>query len=85
VVKNYSLLQDGKLDRLQELLRSLVGDSTHDLAKRMEHEELVTVAYDKLFAITSCVAGVQELVLAAQRNIADLEAQLARPLCAAKD
>lgn len=42
--------------------------------------ELVTVAYDKLFAITSCVAGVQELVVAAQRNIADLEKQLIKPL-----
>src|SRR6266705_51239 len=35
-VKNYSLLQDSKLDRLQELLRSLVGDSTQDLVRRME-------------------------------------------------
>jgi len=43
------------------------------------------VAYDKLFALTSCVAGVQELILAAQRNIADLEAQLPRPLRAGKD
>ncbi len=85
VVKNYSLLQDSKLDRLQELLRSLVGDSTQDLVRRMEREELVTVAYDKLFAITSCVAGVQELVDAAQRSIADLEAQLTRPLRAGKD
>jgi hypothetical protein len=41
---------------------------------------MVAVAYDKLFAITSCVAGVQELVTAAQRNIADLEAQLSKPL-----
>jgi len=85
VVKNYSLLQDSKLDRLQELLRSLVGDSTQNLAQRMERDELVMVAYDKLFAITSCVAGVQELVVAAQRNIADLEAQLTRPLRVGKD
>jgi two-component system response regulator RpfG len=85
VVKNYSLLQESKLERLQELLRSLVGDSTKDLARRMEQEELVTVAYDKLFALTSCVAGVQELVDAAQRNIADLEAQLSRPLRAGRD
>ena len=85
VVKNYSLLQDSKLDRLQELLRSLVGDATPDLVQRMEQDELVMVAYDKLFALTSCVAGVQELILAAQRNIADLEAQLTRPLRAGKD
>ena len=85
VIKNYSLLQDSKLDRLQELLRSLVGDSTQDLAQRMERDELVMVDYDKLFAITSCVAGVQELVAAAQRNIADLEAQLTRPLRVGKD
>jgi len=62
VVKNYSLLQESKLDRLQQLLRSLVGDSTQNLAQRVERDELVMIAYDKLFAITSCVAGVQELV-----------------------
>ena len=62
-----------------------MGDSTQNLAQRMERDELVMVAYDKLFAITSCVAGVQELVVAAQRNIADLEAQLTRPLRVGKD
>src|SRR6266853_5896704 len=85
VIKNYSLLQESKLDRLQELLGSLAGDSTQNLAQRVERDELVTIAYDKLFAITSCVAGVQELVVAAQRNIADLEAQLTRPLLVHKD
>ena len=84
-VKNYSLLQKRKLDHLQELLRSLAGDQTQDFAQRMEHGELVTVPYDKLFAITSCVAGVQELVVAAQRYITDLEAQLTRPLRRTED
>src|SRR6266853_268620 len=84
-VKNYSLLQKRKLDHLQELLRSLAGDQTQDCAQRMEHGELVTVPYDKLFAITSCVAGVQELVVAAQRYITDLEAPLTRPLRRTED
>src|SRR6266702_2111555 len=84
-VKNYSLLQKRKLDHLQELLRSLAGDQTRDCAQRMEHGELVTVPYDKLFAITGCVAGVQELVVAAQRYITDLEAQLTRPLRRTED
>jgi len=38
------------------------------------------VSYDKLFAITSCVAGVQELVASAQKFIAALEAWLTGPL-----
>src|SRR5713226_3148503 len=84
-VKSYSLLQESKLDRLEHLLGSLAGDSSQNLAQRVERDELVTIAYDKLFAITSCVAGVQELVVAAQRNIADLEAQLTRPLRVDKD
>ena len=83
LVRNYSVLQDSKLDRLQTLLRSLTGDSTQDLAQR--GEEAVTVPYDKLFAITSCVSGVQELVAAALRNIGDLEAQLAKPLRGSED
>lgn len=84
-VKNYSLLQERKLDHLQELLRSLGGNQTESFAQRMERGELVTVPYDKLFAITSCVAGVQELVVAAQRYITDLEAQLTRPLRRTED
>src|SRR5258708_11750732 len=79
VIKNYSLLQESKLDRLQHLLGSLAGDSTQNLAQRVERDELVTIAYDKLFAITSCGAGVQELVVAGPRDIADLEAELAPP------
>jgi len=75
-VKNYSLLQQQKLEQLQVLLHSLVGDRAENLAQRIEQGELVTVAYDKLFAITSCVAGVRELVVAAQRHLTDLEAQL---------
>jgi len=34
-----------------------VGDRTNDLVQRLEQGELVTVDYDKLFAITSCVAA----------------------------
>ena len=70
---------------LCELLRSLAGDQAQDCAQRMEHGDLVTVPYDKLFAITSCVAGVQELVVAAQRYITDLEAQLTTPLRRTED
>jgi len=51
-----------------------------NLAERVERGELVTVSYENLFAITSCVAGVQELVSAAQRYISDLEARLTMPL-----
>ncbi len=80
LVKNYSLLQEEKLEQLQSLLNALVPAGTDNLAQRVERGELVTVSYDKLFAITSCVAGVQELVTFAQRNIADLEARLTRPL-----
>ena len=80
LVKNYSLLQERRLDHLQGLLKSLVGDEVQNISHRIDRGELVTVAYDKLFAITSCVAGVQELVVAAQRNIADLEKQLIKPL-----
>jgi CheY-like chemotaxis protein len=83
LVRNYSLLQDEKLDRLQTLLRSLTGDSTQDAGPRAQ--DAVTVSYDKLFAITSCVSGVQELVAAALRNIGDLEAQLSKPLRGSED
>ena len=84
-VKNYSLLQERKLDHLQRLLRSLEGDHAQGLPQRREHDESVTIPYDKLFAITSTVTGVQELVVAAQRYITDLEAQLTRPLRGTKD
>jgi DNA-binding response OmpR family regulator len=75
-LRTYSMLQQQKLENLQGLLRSLVGKGTDDLAQRIELGTLVTVDYDKLFAITSCVAGVRELVVATQRHLADLEAQL---------
>jgi CheY-like chemotaxis protein len=78
LVRDYSAAQDCELHRLQALLNSLTGSLKRDLPR--EQGEMVAVAYDKLFAITSCVAGVQELVTAAQRNIADLEAQLSKPL-----
>lgn len=84
-VKSYSLLQQQKLEQLQGLLRSLVGDRTENLAQQIEQGELVTVAYDKLFAITSCVAGVRELVTAAQRHLIDLEAQLTNPVGKARN
>jgi|SRR5882724_9897600 len=75
-IRNYSMLQQQKLEQLQALLHSLTGERTDELAKRIEQGALVTVDYDKLFAITSCVAGVRELVVATQRHLADLEAQL---------
>lgn len=80
LVKNYSLLQDRKLEELQNLLNALVPEGTMNLAQRVERGELVTVSYDDLFAITSCVAGVQELVTAAQQFISDLENRLSTPL-----
>ena len=80
LVKNYALLQERKLEQLQSLLNALVPAGTENLAQRVERGELVTVSFDKLFAITSCVAGVQELVTAAQRNIKELEGRLTRPL-----
>jgi len=75
-LRSYSMLQQQKLEHLQGLLRSLAGERADDLVRRIEQGALVTVDYDKLFAITSCVAGVRELVVATQRHLADLEAQL---------
>ena len=80
LVKSSSLLQERKLAQLLGLLHALVPKGTENLAQRVERGELVTVTYDKLYAITSCVAGVQELVASAQKYISELEAQLTRPL-----
>ena len=80
LVKSYSLLQERKLEQLLGLLHALVPDGTENLAQRVERGELVTVSYDKLYAITSCVAGVQELVASAQKYITEMEARLTRPL-----
>ena len=80
LVKNYALVQERRLEKLQGLLHALVPAGTENLAQRVERGELVTVSYDKLFAVTSCVAGVQELVVAAQKSITELEARLTRPL-----
>jgi two-component system response regulator RpfG len=80
LVKNYALVQERKLEQLQSLLNALVPAGTENLAQRVERGELVTVSFDKLFAIASCVAGMQELVTAAQQNIKALEARLTRPL-----
>ena len=85
LVKNYSLLQERKLEQLQSLLNALVPAGTENLAQRVERGELVTVSFDKLFAITSCVAGAHELVTAAQRSIKELEGRLTRPLRPASD
>jgi len=85
LVKNNSLLQDQKLEELQNLLTALVPAGALNLAQRVERGELVTVPYDSLFAITSCVAGVQELVTAAQRFISDLENRLPTPLRSRSD
>src|SRR4026208_917910 len=54
LVKSYSLLQERKLEQLQGLLHALVHQGTENLAQRVERGELVTVSYDKLYAITSC-------------------------------
>jgi two-component system response regulator RpfG len=78
-VRSYSVLQQQKLDQLQGLLHSLAGERTDDLVRSIEQGDLVTVGYDKLFAMTSCVAGVRELVHATERHLADLEAQLMTP------
>jgi CheY-like chemotaxis protein len=80
LVKSYSLLQERKLEQLVGLLHALVPKGTENLAQRVKRGELVTVSYDKLYTITSCVAGVQELVASAQKYISELEAQLTRPL-----
>lgn len=80
LAKNYALLQEQKLRQLSKLLEALVPSGTQDLAQRIERGELITLKYDELFAITSCVAGVQELVSAAQDKIKALEATLIRPL-----
>ena len=80
LVKSYSLLQERKLEQLLGLLHALVPKGTENLAQRVERGELVTVSFDKLFAITSCVAGAQELVTSAQKHITELEARLTRPL-----
>jgi len=79
LVRDYSTLQERKLDQLQDLLRPLVPHGAADLTQ-LENGEVVPVGYEKLFAITSCIAGVQELVDAAHRQISELEAQLIRPL-----
>lgn len=69
--------------QLQEALTSvhvLAPDSVAHFANDGEGGEVVTVSYEKLFALASCVAGVQELVTTAQERISDLEFTLSRPL-----
>lgn len=82
MVKEYSLRQEEKLAEAQALLRALTPANmqSEDLAASVERGELLTVSYDRLFAITSCVAGAQELVNAAHKYIGELEGQLMRPL-----
>jgi CheY-like chemotaxis protein len=80
LVKNYSMLQEQKLNQLQKLLQALVPGGIENISQRIERGDLVTVGYDELFAITSCVAGVQELVTAAQKYISELETHLTKPL-----
>jgi CheY-like chemotaxis protein len=80
LVKNYSVMQEQKLHQLQKLLQALVPGGLENFNQRVERGELVMVRYDELFAITSCVAGVQELVTAAQKYISDLEVRLTKPL-----
>src|SRR5215831_916580 len=83
MVRNYSVLQDSRLERLQGLLSSLTGQSERSFGQA--EEEVVAVPYDKLFAITICVSGVQELVAAAMRNIGELESLLTKPLRGSDD
>ena len=64
--KGRSLLQERKLERLLGLLHALVPKGIENSPQRAEPGEVNVVSYDKLFAITSCVAGVQELVVSAQ-------------------
>jgi len=85
LVKAHASLQEQQLDRLQALLHALSPEGIDNLADRVQRGEVVTISYEKLFAITSCVAGVQELVGNAQRYIADLETQLVRPLRGGRD
>src|SRR5262249_1300115 len=56
LVKAQATLQERELDHLQALLSTLVPASTDNLAERVERGEVVTVPYEKLFAITSCVS-----------------------------
>lgn len=80
VAKKYALLQEQKLQQLQKLLHTFAPGGTANLTERIERGELVTITYDDLFAVTSCVAGIEVLVHAAQRTIVDLEHRLATPL-----
>jgi DNA-binding response OmpR family regulator len=53
LVKNLLPAPRTKLEQLQKLLHALVPAGTENLAQRVERGELVTVSFDKLFAITS--------------------------------
>ena len=78
--RGHSLLGERKLERLLGLLHALVPKGVENSPQRGEPGEVNVVSYDKLFAITSRVAGVQEFVVSAQKFIAALEAWLTGPL-----
>ena len=78
--RGHSLLRERKLERLLGLLHALVPKGVENSPQRAEPGEVNVVSYDKLFAITSRVAGVQEFVVSAQKFIAALEAWLTGPL-----
>ena len=75
-----SLPQERKREQILGFLHALVPKRDENLAQRVYRGELVTVSYDKLYAITSCVAREQELVAYAQKHITELETRLTRLL-----
>jgi hypothetical protein len=79
----HSLLRERKLEQLLGLLHALVPKGVENSPQRAEPGEVNVVSYDKLFAITSCVAGVQELVASAQ-NLSP-SWRRGRPECWAKN
>jgi hypothetical protein len=81
--KGPCLLQERKLEQLLGLLRALVPKGAENLVRRAEPGEVNVVSYDKLFAITSCVAGMQELVASAQ-NLSPSRRR-GRPDCCAEN
>ena len=74
--RGHSLLREQKLERLLGFLHALVPKGVEDSPQRAAPGEVNVVSYDKLLAITSRVAGVQEFVVSAQKFIAALEAWL---------
>ena len=66
--RGHSLLRERKLERLLGLLHALVPKGVENSPQRAESGEVNVVSHDQLFAITSRVAGVQELVVSTQKS-----------------